>query len=79
MVFEAIPFPSDAMVFMLPKDTVRHPTEGDCPFLVQRPHWRRGYIKSQPHGPRQSLRKIICISRTEPGAVERRPIFVVRF
>jgi hypothetical protein len=34
MVFEAIPFPFDALVFMLPKGTVRHPTEGDSPFLV---------------------------------------------
>ena len=34
VVFEAIPFPFDALVFMLPKGTVRHPTEGDCPFLV---------------------------------------------
>jgi hypothetical protein len=34
MVFEAIPFPFDTLVFMLPKRTVRHPTDGDCPFLV---------------------------------------------
>ena len=34
MTFEAIPFPFDALVFMLPNGTVRHPTEGDCPFLV---------------------------------------------
>ena len=34
MVFQAIPSPFDALVFMLPKRTVRHPTEGDCPFLV---------------------------------------------
>jgi hypothetical protein len=34
LVFEAIPFPFNALVFMLPKGTVRHPTEGDCPFLV---------------------------------------------
>ena len=34
IVFEAIPFPFDALVFMLPKGTLRHPTEGDCPFLV---------------------------------------------
>ena len=34
MVFEAIPFPFDAIVFMLPKGTVRHPTKGDCPLLV---------------------------------------------
>jgi hypothetical protein len=34
MIFEAIPFPLDALVFMLPKGTVRHPTEGDCSFLV---------------------------------------------
>ena len=33
-VFEAIPFPFDALVFMLPKGTVRHPVEGDRPFLV---------------------------------------------
>jgi hypothetical protein len=34
MLFEVIPFPFDALVFMLPKGTVRHPNEGDCPFLV---------------------------------------------
>jgi hypothetical protein len=34
MVFDAIPFPFDALVFMLPKGAVRHPTDGDCPFLV---------------------------------------------
>jgi hypothetical protein len=34
VVFEAIPFPFDAVVFMLPKGAVCHPTEGDCPFLV---------------------------------------------
>jgi hypothetical protein len=34
MVFDAIPFPFDALAFMQPKGTVRHPTEGDCPFLV---------------------------------------------
>jgi hypothetical protein len=34
MVFDAIPFPFDALVFMLPKGTVRHPADGDCPFLV---------------------------------------------
>jgi hypothetical protein len=34
MVFEAIPFPFNALVFMLPKGTVRHPTDGDCPFLA---------------------------------------------
>jgi len=30
MVFDAIPFPLDALVFMLPKGTVRHPADGDC-------------------------------------------------
>jgi hypothetical protein len=35
--------------------------------LTQRPHWRRGYIKSQPHGPRQSLRKIIWVSPYRAG------------
>jgi hypothetical protein len=28
---------------------------------TQRLHWRRGHIKSQPHGPGHSLRKAICI------------------
>jgi hypothetical protein len=35
MVFEAIPFPFDALGFMLPKGTVRHPTENDCPLTNQ--------------------------------------------
>jgi hypothetical protein len=47
MVFEAIPFPSDALVFMLPKGTVRHPTEGDCPFLVLS-RTRKGQALSLP-------------------------------
>jgi hypothetical protein len=34
MVFAPIPFPYDALAFRLPKGTVRHPTDGDCPFLV---------------------------------------------
>jgi hypothetical protein len=35
VVFESIPFPLDASVFMLSKGTVRHPILGNCPFLVQ--------------------------------------------
>ncbi len=31
---KAIPFSFDALVFMLPKATVRHAADGDCPFLV---------------------------------------------
>ncbi|MGA8658507.1 MAG: hypothetical protein WB586_20395 [Chthoniobacterales bacterium] len=34
MMFEPIACPFDALVFMLPKGTVCHLTEGDCPFLV---------------------------------------------
>jgi hypothetical protein len=34
MFFEAIAFPFDVLVFMLPKRRVHHPTEGDCPFLI---------------------------------------------
>jgi len=34
MVFDAIPFSFDALVFMLPKGAARHPTDGDRPFLV---------------------------------------------
>jgi hypothetical protein len=41
--------------------------ESETGALTQRPHWRRGYIKSQPHGPRQLLRKIIWISPYRAG------------
>jgi hypothetical protein len=34
LTFEAVPFAFDALVFMLPKGSACHPTEGDCPFLV---------------------------------------------
>jgi hypothetical protein len=32
--FQRASFPFGALVFLLPKGTVRHPTDGDCPFLV---------------------------------------------
>jgi hypothetical protein len=35
--------------------------------LTQRPDWRRGHIKSQPHGPRHSLREIIQGSKAQPA------------
>ncbi|MGA8658869.1 MAG: hypothetical protein WB586_22275 [Chthoniobacterales bacterium] len=41
--------------------------ESETGALTQRPHWRRGYIRSQPHGPRQSLRKIIWVSLYRAG------------
>jgi hypothetical protein len=31
---DALPFPFPASVFMLPKATIRHPTEGECPYIV---------------------------------------------
>ena len=34
MIFEAIPCPFDALAFMLPKGSVRHPDDDDCPFLA---------------------------------------------
>jgi hypothetical protein len=34
---------------------------------TQRLHWRRGHIKSQPHGPGHSLRKIIWIRPYRAG------------
>jgi len=45
MIFETIPFPFDALVFMLPKGTVCHPTDGECPFLALS---RTTYYKSVP-------------------------------
>ena len=31
---DALPFPFPALVFMLPKGTIRHPAEGECPYIV---------------------------------------------
>ena len=40
---------------------------GSHSWSTQRLHWRRGHIKSQPHGPEHSLRKIIWISPYRAG------------
>jgi hypothetical protein len=49
MVFEAIPFPFDALVFMLAKGTVRHPIEGDLSFpRAFSNHQVTGLIASDP-------------------------------
>jgi hypothetical protein len=42
-------------------------TEGGDLESHQRPHWRKGHLKSQPHGPRLSLRKIIWIQPYRTG------------
>jgi hypothetical protein len=34
----------------------------------QRAHWKRGHIKSQPHGPKRALRKIIWIQPYRAGS-----------
>src|SRR5260370_8490016 len=34
LLLDAVPFPFPALVFMLPKGTIRHPIEGDCPYIV---------------------------------------------
>jgi hypothetical protein len=39
----------------------RHSTDPDHSGISPRMHWRRGHFRSQPHGPEQSLRKIIWI------------------
>jgi hypothetical protein len=39
----------------------RAETENGDPENHQRPHWRKGHLKSEAHGPRSSLRKIIWI------------------
>jgi hypothetical protein len=31
---DAVPFPFPASVFMFPKGTIRHPSEGECPYIV---------------------------------------------
>jgi hypothetical protein len=34
MLLEAVPFPFEALVFMFPKGTIHHPSQGDCPYVV---------------------------------------------
>jgi hypothetical protein len=34
LLLDAVPFPFPALVFMLPKGTIRHPIGGDCPYVV---------------------------------------------
>jgi hypothetical protein len=34
LLLDAIPFPFPALVFMLPKGTIRHRSEGECPYIV---------------------------------------------
>src|SRR5262245_55383992 len=34
LLLDAVPFPFPALVFMLPKGTIRHPIEGDRPYVV---------------------------------------------
>jgi hypothetical protein len=38
MFLEGIPFPFPGMVFMLPKGLIRHPEEGDCPYIAFSKH-----------------------------------------
>ena len=45
---DAIPFPFPALVFMLPKGTIRHPIEGDCPYVVVS-RMEKGQVTSLPH------------------------------
>jgi hypothetical protein len=40
---------------------------GPGPGSTQRLHWRRGHIKSQPHGPRRELRKVTWIQPYKAG------------
>jgi hypothetical protein len=42
-------------------------TEADETGQHLRPHWRKGHIKSQPHGPQHSLRKVIWIQPYRTG------------
>jgi hypothetical protein len=58
---DAVPFPFPALVFMFPKGTIRHPSEGDCPYIaVSRPE--KGQVFSLPL-------KDITIKITAPESV----------
>src|SRR5208337_1979862 len=47
LLLDAIPFPFPALVFMLPKGTIRHPTEGECPYIVVS-RTDNGHVSSLP-------------------------------
>jgi hypothetical protein len=49
------------MVLRTARRLVEAKSEGGDVDRHQRPHWRKGHLKSQPHGPKLSLRKIIWI------------------
>ena len=34
ILLDAVPFPFPACVFMFPKGSIRHPSEGECPYIV---------------------------------------------
>jgi len=47
LLLDAVPFPFPALVFMLPKGTIRHPIEGDCPYIVVS-RTEKGQVTSLP-------------------------------
>jgi hypothetical protein len=47
LFLDELPFPLPALVFMLPKGTIRHPREGDCPYAVVS-RMEKGQIFSLP-------------------------------
>jgi hypothetical protein len=59
LLLDAVPFPFPALVFMLPKGTIRHPIEGDCPYVVVS-RTEKGHVTSLPL-------KDIRVSSVAPG------------
>jgi hypothetical protein len=55
----------------LGRDYKVHGEPGDPGDRKIRPHWKRGHIKSQPYGPRQSLRKVIWLQPYQTGVLDR--------
>ena len=47
LLLDAVPFPFPALVFMLPKGTIRHPIEGDCSYIVVS-RTEKGQVTSLP-------------------------------
>src|SRR5262249_15789220 len=47
LLLDVVPFPFPALVFMLPKGTIRHPIGGDCPYVVVS-RTEKGQVTSLP-------------------------------
>jgi len=71
LLVDSILFPFPALVFMLPRNSIRHPTEGECPFIIVS-RSEKGQTGSLPLKgitiSRQTTEDAICVSTYLPEA-----------